>query len=151
MFILYCAWKPRKEADLSDFWAAVEINDHFTMKFLDKSFNVSLVMLPSVKLCKRHTVTHLVIVPSRTASFAIRDAIRDTWANQSNAAALRVGRVVVYFLVSIQQDEAIMRQIVNESVEYNDLIVTSIDENYYNLTLKVKHLSAHCGSGVFKS
>lgn len=53
----------------------------------------------------------------------------------------QAGRAVVYFLVGVLQDEIVMKQIVEESRKYNDLIVTSLDEDYYKLTLKVGQLT----------
>ncbi|VDK87071.1 unnamed protein product [Litomosoides sigmodontis] len=80
---------------------------------------------------------YLIVIISRTVSFDIRNAIRDTWLNPRNAKVLREGRIVAYFLVGIHYDSTVMLKIIEESMKFNDLIVTSLTDTYDALTFKV--------------
>uniref|UniRef100_A0AAF5RX84 Hexosyltransferase n=1 Tax=Wuchereria bancrofti TaxID=6293 RepID=A0AAF5RX84_WUCBA len=122
--------------DLSEFWANVNISKNFTMEFKDESIKSSLLILPNVEACKQGP-KYLIIIISRTESLNVRNAIRDTWLNANNSNVLKDGFVVAYFLVGIQHDITVMMKIIEESKKYNDLIVTSITDNYNTLTLKV--------------
>ncbi|MCP9264113.1 Hexosyltransferase [Dirofilaria immitis] len=106
------------------------------MEFMDESIKSSILILPNIEACKQGP-KYLVVIISRTSSFDIRNAIRDTWINPNNSNILRNGFVVAYFLVGMKSDTMIMMKIIEESKKYNDLIVTSIEDIYETLTLKV--------------
>ncbi|KAM3721744.1 Beta-1,3-galactosyltransferase bre-2 [Dirofilaria immitis] len=122
--------------DLSEFWSNINVSKNFTMEFMDESIKSSILILPNIEACKQGP-KYLVVIISRTSSFDIRNAIRDTWINPNNSNILRNGFVVAYFLVGMKSDTMIMMKIIEESKKYNDLIVTSIEDIYETLTLKV--------------
>ncbi|CAG9540289.1 unnamed protein product [Cercopithifilaria johnstoni] len=123
--------------DLREFWSYINGSENFTIKFMDETIKSSLLILPNVEACKKGS-KYLIVIISRTESFSIRNAIRDTWLNSKNANILRNGFIVAYFLVGIKYDDStIMMKIIDESMKYNDLIVTSLTDTYDTLTFKV--------------
>jgi len=89
----------------------------------------------------------LVIVCSAVDNLAARQAIRDSWARDTNT----LPGVRVLFLVGQLANNSKQDQLVEESHKYNDLIQEGFLDSYANLTVKsvmlLKWFSQTCDSG----
>ncbi|VDM97212.1 unnamed protein product [Thelazia callipaeda] len=101
-----------------------------SLKCYESNFNVFL----------SGNTKYIVFVVSRTASFQIRNAIRNSWANAKNSTVIRRKIAVIYFIVGIIPDTILMEKVLQESKIYDDLVVTSIRDSYDNLTFKVQFI-----------
>ena len=75
----------------------------------------------------------LCIVPSAPKEGKLRDAIRRTWGNVTNA---HNRRIAIIFLLAKSTDDQLEREIARENERHSDIVKENFIDSYNNLTLK---------------
>ncbi|XP_078581259.1 beta-1,3-galactosyltransferase 1-like [Branchiostoma floridae x Branchiostoma japonicum] len=102
--------------------ASTIINPHpytFTLNNLDK--------------CKNENVFLLIVVTTSPANFDERQAIRDTWGNESNVNGVIIKTV---FAVGMVDNSTVQEGLEKEHGVHQDIIQENFLDSYRNLTLK---------------
>ncbi|NP_001088013.1 uncharacterized protein LOC494704 [Xenopus laevis] len=85
--------------------------------------------------CQEKTPFLILLIAAEPRQIEARQAIRQTWGNESLAPGFRTVRL---FLLGIHAtaDGAIQQAIMDESRQYHDIIQQEYLDTYYNLTIK---------------
>lgn len=85
--------------------------------------------------CKHENPFLLILIPTRANEVELRNAIRQTWGNESLVPGIRIVRL---FLVgmSAQFTDPYQRVLQEESSLYHDIIQQDFRDSYINLTIK---------------
>ena len=82
-------------------------------------------------ICKIENLNVFIYVFIAVNNFAVRDAIRQTWANKINLNDIRVA-----FILGLSREEEINKKVIQENDKYNDIIQADFYDAYRNLTFK---------------
>uniref|UniRef100_A0A914PWS4 Hexosyltransferase n=1 Tax=Panagrolaimus davidi TaxID=227884 RepID=A0A914PWS4_9BILA len=106
-------------------------NEKFKMEF--KNFDISYHFLKDEKLNCNETKL-LIVIPSRPNAFHTRMAIRKSWLKN-------VASTITYrFIIGSTPNLTIEKLNHEEFEQYNDLIISNIQDSYLNLTLKTNSI-----------
>ncbi|ETN85343.1 N-acetyllactosaminide 3-alpha-galactosyltransferase [Necator americanus] len=95
------------------------------------------VLLPNLSKCNRLGTAIVAIILSTLERFESRQVIRKTWTSKKRSKAIKGGYVAVYFIIAAPKHDYDNHKLIAEQEQYNDLVVTDIEESYENLVLKV--------------
>ncbi|BET02427.1 unnamed protein product [Nesidiocoris tenuis] len=99
------------------------------------------------EICEDPSTFIVIIVTSAPQNFAVRSAIRETWASH-NISYVKVG-----FLIGLPRNNTLQSAIEEESFEFKDIIQDNFIDSYNNLTLKsvvlLKWFLHQCPSPIF--
>ncbi|XP_069045698.1 beta-1,3-galactosyltransferase 4 [Lepisosteus oculatus] len=108
------------------------------------------LLLPSPSLCQRARPYLLTLVASAPAHHEARQAIRDSWAGDTEVGGQRV---LTLFVVGVTPDPGLARRLAEEHRATRDLIQGRFLDTYANLTLKTLSLlgwaQRHCPQARF--
>lgn len=107
------------------------------MVFRGTSLRYDYLLLPDVSKCSQNRTVMTAMVLTTPERSRIRQAIRKSWASPAKSAAIQNGYVAVFFVSSAPKSEKEMAILRSEHEDYGDLLVTSLEESYENLVLKV--------------
>lgn len=85
--------------------------------------------------CKEYTPFLVLLIAAEPGQIDARNAIRQTWGNESVAAGLGFVRLFVLG-TGKSTDAALQRSIAEESRVHHDIIQQEYQDTYYNLTIK---------------
>ncbi|XP_043506030.1 beta-1,3-galactosyltransferase 1-like isoform X1 [Polistes fuscatus] len=95
----------------------------------------------------------IVIICSSVGNYKARMAIRNTWANKSNLNLLYNSTVKVAFLLGQSDNETLNNLVLEESLQFNDILQEKFSDTYNNLTLKsimmLKWVTSNCEEAKF--
>ncbi|PAV58490.1 hypothetical protein WR25_17097 [Diploscapter pachys] len=106
------------------------------MHFYNSSIDYRFMHVPSTLKCQKRSTLLVAIVPSIVNNSLTRKAIRETWASRGESEAIQDWEVFVYFILSRPNEEQ-WKRLRNEIGQYDDLIITDLEESYDNLIYKV--------------
>ena len=75
----------------------------------------------------------LILITSSPTCRSCRDAIRETWLQQSKNNTETVRYV---FLLGAGTDDTLMNDVINEANHFGDMVIEDFVDSYYNLTFK---------------
>lgn len=78
----------------------------------------------------------LIVICSAVTNRKTRIAIRNTWANKHHLDTLYNSTVKIVFLLGQSDNDTLNNSILDESLQYNDIIQEQFHDTYNNLTLK---------------
>ncbi|CAB04107.2 Hexosyltransferase [Caenorhabditis elegans] len=113
-----------------------DFGSSFTISFADIQKTHSWLYLPKFQNSMSSEI--LMIVASRTDSFARRNVLRKTWMNPENSEIIKDGRMKALFLVGMTDgDDSRMRKVVMEEARiYGDMVVVDLKDTYEELPFK---------------
>ncbi|XP_043941257.1 beta-1,3-galactosyltransferase 2 [Protopterus annectens] len=85
--------------------------------------------------CKDKNPFLILLIAAEPGQVEARQAIRQTWGNESLAPGIRIVRIFLLGLSS-KQSRYLQRAISAESKQYHDIIQQEYYDTYYNLTIK---------------
>ena len=146
--LLYAHWLRLHEVPYEEFKYPLEINMTLTVENIQRGKPVhtkpvfpssSTSLINPQNKCKINNgrtteIFYLLLIKSKLDNFEMRDAIRDTWAQEGVAQYPEVRRV---FLLGYR-DMSLQRQIVHESLLHGDIVQQDFTDKYFNNTLKTR-------------
>ncbi|EYB84929.1 hypothetical protein Y032_0307g2029 [Ancylostoma ceylanicum] len=110
------------------------------MEFRNRAIQYKFLLLPNLSQCREPEAVLVAVVLSTVERFGTREVIRKTWASSKRSKAMKDKHVAVYFIIAAPKYDYDMKRLLAEQEQYNDLIVTDVEESYENLVLKVYSL-----------
>ncbi|CAA15838.2 Hexosyltransferase [Caenorhabditis elegans] len=108
----------------------------FIISFADIQKTYKWLYLPETDIVLR-SPDILMMVASRTDSFARRNVLRKTWMNKNYSEIVRDGRMKALFLVGMVSEDYRVRRIVMEEAKlYGDMVVIDLEDTYDDLPFK---------------
>ncbi|XP_008293146.1 beta-1,3-galactosyltransferase 2-like isoform X2 [Stegastes partitus] len=105
-------------------------------------------IMDNTEVCSQNPFL-VLMVPVEPSNVAARDAIRQTWGNES----LVQGQVVVTLFMLGVSGGADVEKLQQENLQYHDLIQSDFVDSYLNLTIKtmviMDWLATHCRTAAY--
>ncbi|CAA15839.1 Hexosyltransferase [Caenorhabditis elegans] len=113
-----------------------DFGSEFMISFANIQKNYTWLYLPTIEETSKETDI-LMIVASRTDSYARRNIMRQTWMNKSNSEIVANGRMKSLFLVGLAPaDYKVKKMVMQEAKLYGDIIIVDMDDTYEELIYK---------------
>ncbi|CAB04032.2 Hexosyltransferase [Caenorhabditis elegans] len=113
-----------------------DFGSEFVISFADIQKNYTWLYLPEIEEASQEKDI-LMIVASRTDSYARRNIMRQTWMNKSDSEIVANGRMKPLFLVGLTPGDYKMKKMVMQEAKlYGDIIVVDMNDTYEELTYK---------------
>lgn len=118
----------------SDYAGPTSAPDKTQLFYVDLVSLVRRFRIGKTGFCGQHRALNTVIfVWSRVNGWAQRDAIRQTWANNTYS---NESTVKVLFVIGVSNSETDMSRVAEEDRLYDDILQFDIIDSYHNCTLK---------------
>ncbi|KAG7188669.1 hypothetical protein KM043_008292 [Ampulex compressa] len=113
--------------------------------------NTTLILNPA-GICSSSPYL-LIVVCSAVANYQARTALRNTWANKNYLDILYNSTVKIAFLLGQSDNDTLNNLVLEESLQYNDIIQEKFYDSYNNLTLKsimmLKWVTSNCARAKY--
>ncbi|CAJ0931291.1 unnamed protein product, partial [Mesorhabditis belari] len=97
------------------------------------SSDIQFLLEPQEPICSNET-NFLIMIVSRPTESRLRQTIRESWGNLKNYDKRKTR---ILFLMGVEQSNfQASLSLLSENELHNDIVLTDIHENYYNLSMK---------------
>lgn len=110
-------------------------------------------IMDNAEACKTRTPFLVVMVPVAPDNLEARDAIRQTWGNQSVVQGEEVLTLFMLGITGRDDAEQVQERIKQENLKHGDLIQSNFLDSYLNLTIKtmviMDWLATYCSTAAY--
>lgn len=110
-------------------------------------------ILDNAGACRARTPFLVLMVPVAPHNLEARDAIRQTWGNQSVVQGEEVLTLFMLGITGRDDSEQVQEEIKQENLRHGDLIQSNFLDSYLNLTIKtmviMDWLATHCSTASY--
>ncbi|XP_054459628.1 beta-1,3-galactosyltransferase 2-like [Anoplopoma fimbria] len=107
-------------------------------------------IMDNQEVCKTKSPFLVLMVPVTPKNVAARDAIRQTWGNES---VVQGQRVLTMFMLGLSRGADVQEKLRQENLQHHDLIQSDFMDTYLNLTIKtlviMDWLATRCPSATY--
>lgn len=110
-------------------------------------------IIDNTDACKSKTPFLVLVVPVAPQNLEAREAIRQTWGNQSVVQGEEVRTLFMLGITEGERAEQVQEEMKQENLKHGDLIQSNFLDSYLNLTIKtmviMDWLATHCSTAAY--